>query len=59
MLSLAPAATILAFGTFFTVLALVAYRLLWAAAQLSMAGSRPRKLLFLRRWLHSEPALKK
>jgi hypothetical protein len=60
MLRLPPFATFLTFGTFLIVVALVIYRLLWAAS--SLAGSAtmvPKRLHGWRRWLHGETAYKK
>ena len=58
MLKLPPLATVLTFGAFFTVVVLVAYRLLWAAASLSGTGMLPKNLQRWRRWLHGETAHK-
>ena len=59
MIKLPPLATILTFGTFFTVVVLVIYRLLWAASSLTGAGALPRSMQRWRRWLQGEPAPKK
>jgi hypothetical protein len=56
MLKLPPLAAVLTFGAFLTAIALVIYRLLWAAASLAGAGVAPRRLQRLRRWLHGQPS---
>jgi len=56
MLKLPTLATLLMFGTFLIVAALVIYRLLWAASSLAGAGMLPRRLQRWRRWLHGETA---
>ena len=59
MLKLPAFANVITFGTFFIALGLVIYRLLWAGASLAGAGTGPRSLQKLRRWLQGEPAYKK
>jgi hypothetical protein len=59
MLKLPPLGTLLTFGTVVIVMALVAYRLLWAASSLGGAGMLPRRLQKWRRWLQGEPAERK
>jgi hypothetical protein len=54
MLNLPPLATLFTFGTVALVVALVAYRLLWAASSLSGAGTLPRRLQGWRRWLQGK-----
>jgi hypothetical protein len=51
MLHLPPLATLVTLGTVAVVVALVAYRLIWAASSLSGAGTLPRRLQGWRRWL--------
>ena len=58
MIKLLPVATILTFGTFFTVVVLVTYRLLWSASSLTGAGALPRRLQRLQHWLQGEPTPK-
>lgn len=55
MLKLPPVATVLTFGAFFAAIALVIYRLLWAAASVAGTGVLPTSLQRLRRWLHGQP----
>ena len=59
MLNIPPFATVITFGTFFIAMGLVAYRLLWAASQISGAGTLPKKLQSWRRWIQGEAAYKK
>jgi hypothetical protein len=56
---LPPFATFLTFGTLLIVVALVIYRLLWAASGLAGSGMLPKRLHGWRRWLHGETAHKK
>jgi hypothetical protein len=56
---LPPFATFLTLGTLLIVVALVIYRLLWAASSLAGSGMVPRHLHGWRRWLHGEIAYKK
>ncbi len=59
MLHLPPFATFLTFGTLLILVALVLYRLLWAASSLAGSGMVPKRLHGWRRWLHGETAYKK
>jgi hypothetical protein len=56
MLQLPPLATFLTFGTVLIVVALVIYRLMWAASSLAATGLLPRRLAIVRRWLHGPSA---
>ena len=59
MIKLPPLATLLTFGTFFTVVVLVIYRMLWAASSLTGAGALPRRMQKWQRWLQGESTSKK
>ena len=52
-------ATLLMFGTFLIVAALVGYRLVWAASSLAGVGMLVRRLQRWRQWLHGETPAKK
>ena len=53
-------ATFLTFGTVLLVIvALVTYRLLWAASSMAGNGMLPKRLQGWRRWLHGEATYKK
>ena len=56
---LPPFATFLTLGTVLIVIALVSYRLLWAASTFAGTGILPKRLQGWRRWLHGETAYKK
>ena len=59
MLELPALATVLTFGAFLTAIALVIYRLLWAASSFAGSGVLPRRLQSWQRWLQGEPPHKK
>jgi hypothetical protein len=54
-----PFATFLTFGIVLVVVALVTYRLLWAASSMAGSGMLPKRLQGWRRWLHGEAAYNK
>ena len=60
MLHLPNFATFLTFGTVLLVIvALVTYRLLWAASSMAGKGMLPKRLQTWRHWLHGEATYKK
>jgi hypothetical protein len=59
MLELPALATVLTFGAFLTAIALVIYRLVWAASSFAGSGVLPRRLQSWQRWLPGEPPHKK